>query len=60
MVRVIHDRRDFQKALQVIHHVDRIRLELLAVDDVELLVGVEREPLLQVLSILARVEAAIS
>lgn len=57
---VIHDWCDFEEALQVVHHLDWIRLELLAVDDVELLVCVESEPLLEVLRVLAWIEAAIT
>lgn len=60
VIRVIHDWCDFEEALQIVHHLDGIRLELLAVDDVELLIGVESEPFLEVLRVLAWVEAAVS
>lgn len=32
MIWIIHNGRDFEEALQVVHHIDRIRLELLAVN----------------------------
>lgn len=60
MTRVIHDGRDLQESLQVAHDFNRITPQLLAVNNVELLVGVEREPFLKMLSILARIEATVA
>lgn len=59
VLRVIELRGNLQESLQVVHHVHRIPLELLPVDYVQLLRAVVSQPLLQVLRVLAGVQAAV-
>lgn len=60
VIGIVEERLDFQKALQLVHHIDGIEAQLLAIDDVQLLGGIVGQPVLQVLCVFARIQAAIT
>lgn len=59
VIGIVEERLDFQKALQLVHHIDGIEAQLLAIDYMHLLGGIVGQPVLQMLCVFARIKAPI-